>query len=70
MSIKGDLRTYYAKQGLTGQHLRQALRHDMRSIRKARQVRRESQEICSRFDWSSTKEGYNYWLERACKSGK
>lgn len=70
MSIKNTLRGYYAKQGLTGQHLRQALRHDMRSIRKADTLRTDSPVMSSRFSWGSTKEGYDYWLERACMTGK
>jgi len=31
-TVKNQLRAFYAKQGLTGKHLRMALRHDMKAV--------------------------------------
>ncbi len=31
-TVKNQLRSFYAKQGLTGKHLSMALRHDMKAV--------------------------------------
>ena len=40
MSIKKQLQKYYAKQGLTGKHLRKALQWDMKAV--SAEIKRKS----------------------------
>lgn len=42
MSVKSELRAFYAKQGLTGQHLRKAIQWDMKQVAKEVQHKRLS----------------------------
>jgi len=70
MSIKNQLRTYYARQGLTGQHLRKALRYDMRAIQTGPQLLADATCIAGRLSWHATPQGSDYWLNRAIGNGK
>lgn len=70
MSIKQQLRKYYNAQGLTGEHLRKALSFDLRQVRKGPVLNIGSQQLSSRLNWDGTPQGYAYWLERACGTGK
>ncbi|ARB30329.1 hypothetical protein HOS87_gp04 [Pseudomonas phage phiNV3] len=68
MSINAQLSEFYKRQGLTGEHLRSALKFDRRAVR---------QNIASRvyyggppdtlwdaFVWLSTPQGNEYWSAR------
>ena len=67
MNCKQQLQAFYAKQGLTGKHRRQAMRYDMRAIRRAT----GSDWDIGRWDiggsilWSLTPQGHAYWSARA-----
>lgn len=80
MSIKKELRKYYAAQGLTGKHLRKALQHDLKAARAEPPIYKPayySPEVCklrgsklvSAFDWQTSKLGAAYWLNRSCGNG-
>lgn len=70
MSIKNQLRAYYANQGLTGEHLRKALAYDLRQVRKGPILDTTKSYLSGRLHWGATPQGYNYWLYRACGTGK
>lgn len=64
-TVKNQLRAFYAKQGLTGKHLRMALRHDMKAV--ARNADFEDWPrygIMHAFGWSRSPEGGRYWWMR------
>lgn len=63
MSIKQQLREFYANQGITGKALRSAMRYDLRSIRKQRTYPTGSIEDV--IGWGNTVEGPGYWLSRS-----
>ena len=68
MNCKQQLQAFYAKQGLTGKHRRQAMRYDMRAIRALRD--RYSPEvgvgnIQSMFLFCGAPQDIDYWYFRA-----
>lgn len=69
--IKKQLQKFYRRQGLTGKHLRSAMRWDMKAA-KANAVE-FADEMCEpldtsglsySFNWGSTKQGFLYWSGR------
>lgn len=68
--IKNELRAFYADQGLTGKHLRKALRHDMKAVARNIAVQgcgyRSVRSLQTAFGWGSSLEGSDYWGYRAC----
>ena len=71
MSVKKQLQAFYKKQGLTGKHLRSALRHDMRRVRQCARAfayyigtDRYKDCLSEAFVWCDTPEGVTYWLDR------
>lgn len=66
MTIKKQLRAFYADQGLTGKHLRKALRYDMKAVRRhvATQQRPPCNNLQNAFGWGRTPEGAEYWAHR------
>lgn len=68
MSINSELSKFYRKQGLTGKHLRSALKHDRRAVRQniASQVCCGAQDttLWGAFVWYKTPQGGDYWLLR------
>lgn len=74
-NCKHQLRAFYAAQGLTGKHLRSAMRHDMRRIRKYSNKYPElvgGWLLSFLFLFEDTPEGYNYWRVRddMCREGR
>lgn len=75
MTPNRQLSAFYKKQGLTGKHLRSALKHDRKLVLKntraentpqqMQYLRRHPYGIESLFHWSSTPEGHDYWAPRA-----
>lgn len=64
-TVKNQLRAFYVKQGLTGKHLRMALRHDMKAVAKqAYDSDWPHFSIIEAFCWVRTSEGSRYWYER------
>lgn len=67
--IKNELRAFYANQGLTGKHLRKALRHDMKAA--ARNIQAQGRTVVSdialvhSFGWDQSPEGLTYWAMRS-----
>lgn len=67
--IKNELRAFYANQGLTGKHLRKALRHDMKAV--ARNIQTQGRTVVSdtgltrAFGWDHSPEGMSYWALRS-----
>lgn len=65
MTAKQQLRAFYAKQGLTGSHLRSAMRHDLRQIKKHSDIfSPEGAELAYLFLWNQTPQGWAYWRAR------
>ena len=70
--VKATLSRFYVRQGLTGKHLRAALRHDLRSLRKQGAITDHGKQIptggglasCGK-KWSELSEGGFYWARRA-----
>lgn len=69
--IKKQLRKFYRRQGLTGKHLRSALRWDMKAAKaNAVEFAAEMGEeldvstLSYAFEWGSTKQGFFYWADR------
>lgn len=65
MNYNQQLRAFYKNQGLTGKHLRGALKHDRRRIRKL-SAHTNAEPLCSLFVWGRTREGCAYWNSRDC----
>lgn len=64
-TVKNQLRAFYAKQGLTGKHLRMALRHDMKAVaRNADFENWPAWSLTAVFAWSHSPEGWRYWWLR------
>lgn len=70
--IKKQLREFYRRQGLTGKHLRSAMRWDMKAAKaNAVEFAEEVYEpidlgsISRAFEWSATKQGHFYWAYRS-----
>jgi hypothetical protein len=61
LSIKRELQAFYAKQGITGQHRRKAMRYDLKAVRK---YGNGASELCLSFVWSKTPQGFRYWAAR------
>jgi hypothetical protein len=70
MTVKTELRKYYAKQGLTGQHARQAIRYDLWSIRKQRRPHNDNSSLMDALGWNTSREGGDYWVNRFLCTGK
>lgn len=68
MSINKELSKFYKKQGLTGKHLRSALKYDRRAVRQniasttCGGVRADT--LWCAFVWLSTPQGDEYWNAR------
>lgn len=70
MSIKQELRRYYAKQGLTGKHLRKALQWDMKVVEKAKREQRQPASTLMHLYWRvMTQPRAYYWAHRAACTG-
>lgn len=63
MSINKQLSRFYKSQGLTGKHLRSALKYDRRAVRVQR-TSRTALVLCRAFVWSDTPQGLAYWARR------
>lgn len=64
MTIKNELRAFYANQGLTGKHLRKALRHDMKAVKRSaikQRGRLDHRSLVHAFGWDWSPEGVDYW---------
>lgn len=73
MSIKQELRKYYAKQGLTGKHLRKALQWDMKAVTRNKRTNVNPPRgpgLLKAFGWHGTPEGSDYWCQRSLGTGK
>lgn len=70
MSIKQELREYYAKQGLTGKHLRKALQWDMKAVARNKERWNPGRALSSAFVWGESPQGHAYWMHRAECTGK
>lgn len=70
MSVKQQLRKYYDAQGLTGQHARQAIRHDLRSIRQQANSWNHNGSLMDALSWVGSREGGDYWVRRFLGYGK
>jgi hypothetical protein len=79
MTVKQQLQAYYAKQGLTGKHLRKALQWDMKAVSRNKKASHYPPEwerdprragLIHAFGWSSTPEGIGYWVQRSLSTGK
>ena len=68
MSINKQLSKFYRKQGLTGKHLRSALKYDRRAVRQNIASTTfngvPSGSLVDAFVWSSTPQGVEYWYIR------
>jgi hypothetical protein len=73
VTINAQLREFYSRQGLTGKHLRSALKHDRRRIREEvtkhqlgwpRYERYDPEYLSEAFAWAGTREGAGYWAAR------
>lgn len=73
MTINAQLSEFYKRQGLTGKHLRSALKHDRREVRRniaqyqsafAPEDRWIPARIGEAFAWIETREGCPYWSAR------
>lgn len=75
--VKATLSRFYVRQGLTGKHLRAAIRHDMRSLRKQGAITNQGKGIpvacglaaCGK-EWSDLSEGGLYWAKRAIQGAQ
>ena len=70
MSIKQQLRAYYAKQGLTGKHLRKALQYDMKAAGRNKAPGNPGLDLIHAFRWSVSPQGHGYWNNRQYCTGK
>lgn len=70
MSIKQELRAYYAKQGLTGKHLRKALQWDMKAVARNKAPFNRGRSLSSAFVWIKSPQGHLYWMHRDHCTGK
>lgn len=70
MSIKQELRAYYAKQGLTGKHLRKALQWDMKAVSRNKAPWNRGLSLSSAFVWGESPPGHLYWMNRRYCTGK
>lgn len=61
--VKAQLRTFYAAQGLTGNHRRKAMQYDLKQIKKLRERDADWSIICL-FDWHHSPQGHCYWRDR------
>lgn len=79
MSIKKQLQKYYAKQGLTGKHLRKAIQWDMKAV--SAEVKRKSADVRLGKGWKPTclmdlywaampSPKLYYWAHRDCGTGR
>lgn len=68
MSINKQLSTFYVKQGLTGKHLRSALKYDRKAVRQnianPACYGVSSDTLWSAFSWDCTPQGGKYWAAR------
>ena len=69
--IKKQLKAFYRAQGLSGKHLRSALRWDMRTAKAnalefavENGIELDVSSISNAFDWSESKQGFDYWADR------
>lgn len=62
MSANKQLSEFYAKQGLTGKHLRKALKHDRKQVRLLKAQDYEC--LSGMFNWQSSPQGHGYWSAR------
>jgi hypothetical protein len=69
-TIKKELQAYYAKQGLTGKHLRKALQYDMKAVRREGRRPYRVTSLCHAFDWIATPQGVDYWHNRWMGNGQ
>lgn len=63
MNCRANLKRFYDKQGLTGQHRRRAVQYDMRALRKAGADLQAG--LWSALVWGATPQGIGYWGARA-----
>lgn len=68
-TIKKELQAYYAKQELTGKHLRKALQYDMKAVRLEGTSSHRVTSLVYAFVWCVTPQGLNYWNNRWMASG-
>lgn len=72
MSIKNQLRAYYAKQDLTGKHRRKAMQWDMKQVKaelKRRPLKYQPDNLMY-IHWGSMPETKHlYWANRHCGTG-
>jgi hypothetical protein len=72
VSIKSDLQEFYAKQGITGKHLRKAIQWDMKAARRNSADRAvnlagvpfDTADVGCAFAWALSPEGTGYWCAR------
>lgn len=65
MSINKQLSKFYKRQGLTGKHLRSALKHDRRAVRQnIASPGISANDLWSAFVWGHTPQGAAYWNAR------
>lgn len=68
MSINKQLSKFYEKQGLTGKHLRSALKYDRKAVRQnisnPKCCGAPSDTLWGAFAWIDTPQGCNYWCAR------
>ena len=63
MSINKQLSRFYKNQGLTGKHLRSALKYDRKAVR----VNRPgwvAHDLSQAFVWADSPQGFVYWDKR------
>lgn len=77
--IKKQLREFYRAQGLSGKHLRSAMRWDMRTAKAnalefavENGIELDTSSISNAFDWGQSDQGFCYWADRclAVKTSK
>lgn len=77
--IKKQLREFYRRQGLSGKHLRSAMRWDMRTAKAnalefavENGIELDTSSISNAFDWGDSDQGFRYWDDRCItvKTGK
>lgn len=67
LTVKNQLRAFYARQGLTGKHLRKAIQWDMKAVRRNADwtdYDPGKDDLSCSFSWNNSPEGYYYWSNR------
>lgn len=78
-TAKRQLSAFYVEQGLTGKHLRSAIKHDLKLVKQNvigcfgydQRLRplgpHEDRQLSCLFVWFDSPEGYDYWADRGAR---